>query len=1471
MPPLSCRTRSSSRKPHTFWLTGDLVLYMMRFLSLITLIHWSHVDSRSLAFVKKYLKGRVLRYTTPFFTKIPRSLDPPTSNPILFRRFFQTLEVAKSWIVGSVALAAMSVLSDPGCPANINIITQARQLGTWRNFLVRQSGFGIVCRGWSNGPYAMTGGLVFEFRHPNIEHYSVIITTALSSTVGSLFFSAPSTELLVAIAPYELITPVLMNVSEQQHIQCFRRNMHWDGNSLVVPPIREVNVLRHLPRFNGVTTVDASTAAWTRPCGLSCPGVWRYAQGLDGVAHIKWGGMDDLDEFDDPALVAIGRSRLTYRFGVMCRNSRCKKSPLYMAHGSDETTNSDEMTRFDNILVNRIGRKIQAQHPPFSSIFTAKLYGANTNGPCSVPVPLRLGLEVVSSPDDLDVTWWIPPGIRPDAAVVDLSSTRLKVTHWPFDCPTPLPNPFTICVALQMDPTDSTTGDDIDDINDLFASETLGCMVPLRGNVLVVKHGVGGESVTNVVPADDTLIDSIVRSRATYLSPMSAQVFENREFAQEVLSLCHFRQFVNLSHLDRFWRACAKEVFFFRAVDRIAVNLCWAPGTLWADKVRRTKQLLLLLDGENGCLVGSAVQGLLNFKAADEGKNGETRNRDLNILVNAATFPAVARLLRSEFGMTWKRMADSVRKPQGYMPDECPVPDAPCFVLPTHDEEAHGGVGMGRCGAQHRELQLWRQVAGLKGVGVYAWDAPSEEVPFEHDQTIWRIGKACFALTCAGRMDIAPRYFSVPPEVENLFVENSGFLGLVSYAHVCSQSRAVVRALLLFRCTNVVLPYIDAVDVPLLWNALNSGHGGLTGSAPLWVTQAAPDWRPRDLNAVVALGGGTAIRRFLQARGWVGRPISSRVPRVLSTRNSRSLPAYDDLPPHCDRSDAFEKAGKSPIIVTETSDRTVFRHLAGAAHTLATILLTSSSIIAIHGYECAFLLSTWRAGWDKISYHHDISEERVQRMGGRDAYFDVVQGECGKKCPGVVRRLRGGAGVGLLTWKERPTTNIESLSILGHSTETAMDELDGDALQRDAIAYDAYSGFMDERRLLSTNPKENMIMRTMHAIEHCQPPFSSIFWGLLFATSCSRPYVVPVPLDHGVSKYHTLDDLRSQSWVQPRVMGLPRFPAFMPPHCIVGGVTNFNPLRWSEEYEPGKRLVVFMTSIDPVGVLNPSFETGTFGSVHGDVLLLVEENGAIISLQWKDINYVRKVFTENKTGSDRPSELFFQQPVPQGSLSDGGPTKWASHRIAEIPCDALVAKDVGAQCATRSVTVLGLFSVSKQIPHVKRSWSCDGAASGTFVLSSVPLLEISGAPCATPAGRVKEKKNPRSRTATSAVLVGHSVKTDSRLGYSGDSLERYVRYLVNRLTGHLDAGRNVEGVNVDGLLGIPLLDVYGSNIALACAANKMSIVVHGAFDAHRCQGHRRRRASHRPGHVCEKVANGGLIQDLQRIGLMPDH
>jgi hypothetical protein len=157
--------------------------------------------------------------------------------------------------------------------------------------------------------------------------FKVSITATPDAHFGPLFFSALNTDQLIAIAAYKLITPVLLNISEQQHLKGWRPERHRHfilGN----PPANPLYC--NAPRFGGVTTLDDSTANWNRPCGVSCPGVWRKAKGLEGFAHIKWGGLDDLGGFTDPALVALGKSRFTFRFGVICNNDRCIHSDSYI-------------------------------------------------------------------------------------------------------------------------------------------------------------------------------------------------------------------------------------------------------------------------------------------------------------------------------------------------------------------------------------------------------------------------------------------------------------------------------------------------------------------------------------------------------------------------------------------------------------------------------------------------------------------------------------------------------------------------------------------------------------------------------------------------------------------------------------------------------------------------------------------------------------------------------------------------------------------------------------------------------------------------------------------------------------------------------------------------------------------------------------------------------------------------------------
>ncbi|KAJ6456524.1 hypothetical protein C8R45DRAFT_943712 [Mycena sanguinolenta] len=171
----------SPLSPHAFWVTTDIVLYMLRFLNLIEIMQLAHIDKSCAAYIKTYLKGWICRYISPFFTKVSLS----------------------------VALAAASVLSDAPQPTNLNVITVFQQLGDWRRFLMR----------WSSGPYASAGGWATVFKHKAITNYYVTITTSRLPTLGPLFFSSPNTDQMVAISAYELITPVLKNVPEQQHLR----------------------------------------------------------------------------------------------------------------------------------------------------------------------------------------------------------------------------------------------------------------------------------------------------------------------------------------------------------------------------------------------------------------------------------------------------------------------------------------------------------------------------------------------------------------------------------------------------------------------------------------------------------------------------------------------------------------------------------------------------------------------------------------------------------------------------------------------------------------------------------------------------------------------------------------------------------------------------------------------------------------------------------------------------------------------------------------------------------------------------------------------------------------------------------------------------------------------------------------------------------------------------------------------------
>ncbi|KAK7032007.1 hypothetical protein R3P38DRAFT_3187738 [Favolaschia claudopus] len=138
---------------------------------------------------------------SPFFTGRPGFVPPSDEHghSFLFEGFFRVLEGTHSWIVGSVALAVASTLSDVPRPDNLNVISHYENFDAWETFMTKESGFVLEDRSWSAGPYLSTGGWRLIFRHTSMPGSAVTITLSLQRNLGPLFFASPNTDQMIAI------------------------------------------------------------------------------------------------------------------------------------------------------------------------------------------------------------------------------------------------------------------------------------------------------------------------------------------------------------------------------------------------------------------------------------------------------------------------------------------------------------------------------------------------------------------------------------------------------------------------------------------------------------------------------------------------------------------------------------------------------------------------------------------------------------------------------------------------------------------------------------------------------------------------------------------------------------------------------------------------------------------------------------------------------------------------------------------------------------------------------------------------------------------------------------------------------------------------------------------------------------------------------------------------------------------------
>ncbi|KAJ7086505.1 hypothetical protein C8R44DRAFT_893570 [Mycena epipterygia] len=321
-------TRSKAVRParrpavHKFrdaFLSNDFLRrYTLTYLCLVDLMKYCHLSPRSRADVHSLLRGRILRYTRPFFVS---DLDHTV--------FFNALEDRRAWVVGSVVLAILSLLSDPAVPDNLNVNTSGVTENCWVNTMVSVLKYDMVDYGCCKGNYLETGRTFMRFVHCKIPGRSITITTSRKLEIFDLFFRQPSTLMMNALSAQELVSIYVRMTSSQEGTFAWNEVPHRciPIGPVVVPgtPRRPVRAAPVSP-FPDTVTLHPSTRLWPVACGTACPAIPRFARGLKGIGHWQWGGFDGLDWETDKNVQALSKADFKWRTGDRCMNGNCPRN-----------------------------------------------------------------------------------------------------------------------------------------------------------------------------------------------------------------------------------------------------------------------------------------------------------------------------------------------------------------------------------------------------------------------------------------------------------------------------------------------------------------------------------------------------------------------------------------------------------------------------------------------------------------------------------------------------------------------------------------------------------------------------------------------------------------------------------------------------------------------------------------------------------------------------------------------------------------------------------------------------------------------------------------------------------------------------------------------------------------------------------------------------------------------------------------
>ncbi|KAJ7155916.1 hypothetical protein C8R43DRAFT_949470 [Mycena crocata] len=278
--------RSLPSLPATTTVLGIAELYgeILGQLTISDLAKYRVVAKQATIDFQHVLAHRVRHYTRPFFPKVAN-----------WDVFFIQLRIRETWIVGSAALAVVSMPSKPLPPANLNAIAPYFWYGYWLKLMTDSFGFQVD---------ADTGKVV-------------TITFARESNVYDLFVCGGNTNQIHAITAKEVVCTDIKGASQGEAVRGWWHQLK-EQDALWSPPAAGMQFKSPFP--NDVT-LFATTEGMDRDCGWACPGRPRVTSGLQGIGHWPWGRHDGSGGLCS-SVRDFGRSRLKWKTGDHCKNPK---------------------------------------------------------------------------------------------------------------------------------------------------------------------------------------------------------------------------------------------------------------------------------------------------------------------------------------------------------------------------------------------------------------------------------------------------------------------------------------------------------------------------------------------------------------------------------------------------------------------------------------------------------------------------------------------------------------------------------------------------------------------------------------------------------------------------------------------------------------------------------------------------------------------------------------------------------------------------------------------------------------------------------------------------------------------------------------------------------------------------------------------------------------------------------------------